>query len=364
MRRVSCCLVALLLCGVTGAQSPVPRPRASAQSAAMRGIRQTTPLPVHLWFHERKHDNFLLTGESKDKIACAEPSRPETVKEIIEKSAVRKAVFQITLDQIAAGEAEVKQEWETVYRLLNAALAPTLPYLDLPGNNAVDLVWKLGGIMQTIAEQTQKLSGEEEIQKRAARQFAAARQLYLQLAKADWTPLGELAQVVATKCQFRSGAFKEAGTELEKIREPMPGEGTYGHYWLVKGWLEEQAGSVETALNAAVLSLVFENKDVDTFPDALLLTARCYEKLEDWSRARDVNFEVASLFTGTPWADKALASLKRILDAGHSGESEAVSVESAFFGFREDMQELAQELLKKQAHKLQPESHETAPVTP
>ena len=131
------------------------------------------------------------------------------------------------------------------------------------------------------------------------------------------------------------------------MEEPTPGDDSYGHYWLLKGELADIAGDVTNAMDAAVKSLCFENKDVETFPDALMLSASCYERLDNAYRARDVYFEVAKLFPGTDWAEDALVRLEAILGSGKTAKKEAATAESTFFGLEEDMNALAEALVKE-----------------
>ena len=72
---------------------------------------------------------------------------------------------------------------------------------------------------------------------------------------------------------------KVAKRRIDDMEEPTPGDDSYGHYWLLKGEIAHLGGDITNAMDAAVKSLCFENKDVETFPDALMLSADCYERL-------------------------------------------------------------------------------------
>jgi tetratricopeptide (TPR) repeat protein len=324
-------------------------PRGSAQAAALRGIRATPPLTARLWLSDRKDRDAALVGSADDRIACTDPAAPATVQDVIEKAVIQRAAFELTLDQGALAEAERNRDWVSVYRLLSATLAPALPYLDLPDNNAAEPVWRLGGVMLRIADQTLRGDPAPEARERVVQQYAAAKEIYRHLARAVWSPLGEQARIREVQCLLKMGQSEPARTAIEQIREPLPGDSAYGLYWLTRGWMAAQAGDTNAALDAAVLSLAFENKDIESFPDALLLSGHCYEALQEWHRARDVFFEVASLFPGTDWADDAARDLERVLATGRTGTPEDVSVEGAFFGYREDLEELSRTLLKNRA---------------
>ncbi|MBL7077631.1 MAG: hypothetical protein ISS31_09170 [Kiritimatiellae bacterium] len=101
------------------------------------------------------------------------------------------------------------------------------------------------------------------------------------------------------------------------------------------------------ALEGAVRAVCFANKDIDVFPDALLMSGRCYEKLESYHRARDVYYEAGRLFPGTPAGKAARTHLKEIRDAGHTKGEEPDSLVNVFFGVKEDMNSLADKLLDK-----------------
>ncbi len=324
-------------------------PRGGPAASALRGIRATPPLTARLWLADRKDRDAALVGVADDRIACADPARPAPVQEVIEKAVIQRAAFELTLDQGALAEAERTRDWVSVYRLLNATLAPALPYLDLPDNNAAEPVWRLGGVMLRIADLTLRADASADARARVLQQYSAAQELFGHLGRAAWSPLGELARIREVQCLLKRGETGLAREALDAIREPLPGDSAYGFYWLARGELAEQAGDTNAALDAAVLSLAFESKDIETFPEALLLSGRSYEALGEAHRARDVFFEVASLFPGTDWADDAARDLGRVLASGRTATPEEVSVEGAFFGYRENLEELARALLKNRA---------------
>ena len=147
--------------------------------------------------------------------------------------------------------------------------------------------------------------------------------------------------------QIDAEKAKTATRRIEEMEEPTPGDDSYGHYWLLKGEIAHLGGDVTNAMDAAVKSLCFENKDVETFPDALMLSADCYEQLGNFYRARDVYFEVAKLFPGTDWAEDAITRLEAVMASGKTSKKEASTAESTFFGLEEDMNALAEALIKE-----------------
>ena len=124
---------------------------------------------------------------------------------------------------------------------------------------------------------------------------------------------------------------------MERLAVPVPGDRAYGLYWLVQAELEMERGEFRAGMDAAVKSLCFENKDIDTFPDALLASARCYEELQEWHRARDVYYEVARIFPASGWADLAVRRLRFIMKKELTKADDTSPIESVFFGFKEDM---------------------------
>ncbi len=83
------------------------------------------------------------------------------------------------------------------------------------------------------------------------------------------------------------------------------------------------------------------------FPAALLLSADCYAALGEYHRARDVYYEVAMLFPNTDWGEDALEGLRRVMEGKKTAEKEQTALEDVFFNVTEDMNALAEELLKK-----------------
>ena len=94
-----------------------------------------------------------------------------------------------------------------------------------------------------------------------------------------------------------------------------------------------------------IVSFAFESKDIETFPDALLLSAVCHERLEHMHRARDVYFEVARLFKNTAWGDIARDRLVEVMKDERVLEPEPVNIAKVFFAIDEDMNAVVEEFL-------------------
>jgi len=85
---------------------------------------------------------------------------------------------------------------------------------------------------------------------------------------------------------------------------------------------------------------------VETFPDALLLSARCDEELLEPYRARDIYYEVAKLFPRTDWAAVAVERLHGLMNQGLTREKEKSPIENVFFKTGDDINKLVEALFK------------------
>ena len=73
--------------------------------------------------------------------------------------------------------------------------------------------------------------------------------------------------------------------------------------------------------------------------DALLVSAQCYEEMQEWHRARDVYYEVARIFPATDYAAMSIKRLRFIMKKELSMGKEKVPIEYIFFRYKEDMNE-------------------------
>jgi tetratricopeptide (TPR) repeat protein len=203
--------------------------------------------------------------------------------------------------------------------------------------------------MMQVASRSLRTANNDESHARALRQYESASDVLSALAEAkDWSPEGRVAVVKFCQCLLARGKTKTAAYHLDEFPEPVPGDAAYGPFWLVKGLLAETKEEWREALRCGILSVDFDNKNGESFPEALLLCARAYEELEEWYRARDIYFEVAQLFQNTEWGDDAANRLRAILDSGRTAEREAdQAIENAFFGVSEDINKLARDFLNR-----------------
>lgn len=327
--------------------APVLRPGAVAGAAQFRGITFATPAKADLWLTDRKDMQVMLVGYGDGKVAYAEVETPGVPRGTIDVDTVARATFELNVDYGLLTQAERQRDWAAYYRLLAPVLLPMLPYLFVPENNAAEPTMSLVECMLKLAAKSEREAVDEEDKAKVLKQYEGIYNILQNLAKVDWSPLGGIATIKGSRCLLKLGKPKTAAFYLDEMMQPSQGDTAYGYYWLVRGLLAEYHGETRAAMDAAVLSVAFETKEIETFPDALLLSARCYEELQEWYRARDVYFEVASLFPNTDWADDAAVRLENILDGEHVKKPEEdLMIESVFFGVSEDINELGRKLLQ------------------
>lgn len=194
--------------------------------------------------------------------------------------------------------------------------------------------------------------------------YQRAYSLLKAVSKVEWSLDAELGALRAVQCLAAIGETDKAEKELNAIRDPSPGDESFGLYWLAKAQLAYSKGQTKDAMNASVKSVAFDNKNIETFPDALFMTGRCYEDLLEWYRARDVYYEIARLFPGTSHGDTARGKLKYLMDKGFTKEKEKSAIEAVFFGLDEDVNAKVTDLLKGTLDVDKPETDESADDSP
>ena len=307
------------------------------------------PVKARLWTDDDKILATVLLGRADGDVVYAKADSPGKLEGVLPLAKIRRAAFEAAPDLDALVKARRERDDPAMCRVLAAAYGATYPFLDLPGNNAVEPVATLATTMMQVAAKTRREADNDEARARALRQYESASDVLTSLAEArNWSPEGQVAGIKLCQCLLARGKAEDAAKRLDEIPEPMAGDAAYGPYWLTRGLLAERGGDTCEALRCAVLSVDFDNKNGESFPAALLLSARSYGTLGEWYRARDVYFEVARLFPNTDAGDDACAALRSILDGGKTAEPEAdQAVENAFFGVTEDINKLARDFLNK-----------------
>lgn len=286
----------------------------------------------------------ILVGMQADKVRFrfAENPRVETAAKLKD---IQAATFKIVYDQDAVRQAMARRDWDAAARTLYAAAYPLLPFLPLPDNNGAALAMRAGNCLMRGAAVRSRCGTTAAERKLAEADYKTALHTFEKTAAAKGFEEVEAARLNAILCRVLLDRLDEAQAVLGGIGVPGRTDDTVGLYWLVRSRLAFGRGQFRDALAAAVQSVGFGTKDPDTFPDALLLSGLCYEQLGQLYRARDVYYEVASLFQRTPWADVALARLPPIMAAGQTRGQEPVPITTTFFESEDDVNTKVQQLL-------------------
>jgi tetratricopeptide (TPR) repeat protein len=337
--------------GLAGAQAPAPAPATNAAPNPNAGL-----LRAQLVTAQREMDVFLLERKG-ESLFYRPPNVPAGVMAQLRFADVQEANFVIDYDEVAVFNAVREKKWTTAAQLILTPVTPALPFLDLPGNSACAAVMEAARYLVQGGRAFQKAGGEANL-KYASQRFGQARELFDRVAAVTWYPDGAEAKLRSVQCLQDLGQADEAAAALDRMLVPEPSSPEFGLYWLTKANLSYAAKDLPTAVDAAARSLAFQNKDMETFVEASMLSARCYEDLLEMHRARDVYYEMARLFGGTEAGDRARARLEHIMRNGLTKEKEAANVAKVFFGSEEDMDALAEQFLSGKAG-AQPEASDS-----
>jgi len=336
----------MLLCLGAGlsaarAQTSATHPAATTQ---FPGLTRTPTVEATLRVEDIAKDLKLIGRTEANEIVYLDEGRMR--KLALEK--VESAYYRIEIDRYVVHQHKRRQNWAGAVNALMKAIKPCLLYLDLPGNNAAEIALDTGDCMMKAAGAATGAAKTDEERAAAEEQYKAAYSLYRYVMEAEWFSGSQVARIRRVQCLLALNKPKTAAHYFNAIDRPFVGDLSYGFYWLVKAQLALVEEDYQGAMDAAVNSVCFENKDVNTFPDALLVTAQCYEELQNWHRARDVYYEVARVFPNTEWSGAARKRLRFIMKEGHTTEKEDKLIEHVFFGLDEDMNEMAKELLQSE----------------
>jgi len=318
----------------------------AATTAAAGDAKLYPPLQAILRVRDSNQDVTII-GRTEGELLLVEGSNVHGARKKIAVDAIERAHFRFKIEQGELRKHVMARQWNAAVRLLVKPLQVTLPYLDVPENNAADLVIAAGDYMMRAADVSRRAATTDEDRETVKKQYEAAYAILSYPTKADWYSGADIARLKRMKCLLELSKPKTAHHYFGQLREPVPGDRAYGLYWLVKAEMDYGKKAFRAAMDAAVKSLAFENKDVDTFPDALILSAACYEELQEWHRARDVYYEVACIFPGSDWADAAVSRLHFIMDRELTSGEDKTPIENVFFGLNEDMDQKVRDLFEK-----------------
>jgi hypothetical protein len=335
----------LLVCAgvsaVQGADGDTPAARPASSSSAP--VVSTAPIKVRIWRGKESHE-ATLTGYTEDEVVVT-GGVPNAPGGRILISQITRAQFELEYDTYEVGKAVRLNDWPGAVRILLPVIKPYLSYLMIPENNVAELAMNVGTYMLRSATRTARTAGDDPAKRELAqKQYEAAHDIFKSCARIQWSSAGQVAVLKGCRCLLAMNKTKTAQHHVSQMAEPMPGDAAFGYYWLIRGEFEFRANRYRECMDGVLKSVCFENKDAETFPDALLLSARCYEELLEPYRARDVYYEVAKLFPRTDWSAVAVERLKVIMEKGQTREKEKSTIEDVFFKTSDDMNKLVQQL--------------------
>lgn len=335
-----CCMLGVALVGTFSTN-------ASGQTVKSAKASRPTVVPVPGYVRAKGEEREItIVGRAEDNIIFVLGNKPVGVRRSIAAKDIEAIAFDLRYEPGHLDLAVRLQEWDKAIRMLLPVVSPLLPYLDLENNNGAELVLQVGDYMMRSADVKSRVAKTDAEKEQVDKLYRTAYTVLRYGTRAEWSKVGTLSALKSCKCLLALQKPKTSRQLFDKIIEPVPGDAAYGLYWLVKAELEAEKGEWRPAMDAAVKSLCFENKDIDTFPDALMISARCYEELQEWYRARDVYYEVARLFPSTDWSRNATERLKFIMGEELTKEEEKAPIETIFFALKDDMNKLVTDLLE------------------
>ena len=295
---------------------------------------------------EKQSREVELVNRQGPKLAYREKGGPKEASLVMDVAAVTSLDFDLQIETDPFNRALANRDWSVVATTLWPVITPLMPYLDITDNNAAGFAYTMGSAMIKVADGHRKSNTPDK----ANRLYLEAQKVLDLLAKAEWFEDAQAARIKAALCLVAVTNYPQAAAQLKAAQIPEIGDATWGIYWYAQAVLKAARGETREAMNAVTRSLTFENKDIDLFPDALMLSARLYEDLLEPYQARDVYYEVAKVFPNTEWAVAAREHLKFIMDKGLTKGQEKTQVEMVFFGLKDDVNAKATALLNGDDH--------------
>lgn len=264
---------------------------------------------------------------------------------VLSFSDIKRVRIEAKYDRSALRKAIGQGQHGAAAAMLVKPLLPTLPFLELPGCNVTPVAMDAVALLMRAAEE-RLLVGDDKARTEAMRQYKVALAFAEAVSRADWYEAAEEADCRAVACLVALDQVDKAKERLTDLAIPAETDPAFGWHALARARVLTSEGQWEAALEAAVESLAFETKDIDSFPGAMVISATCYEKLDEWHRARDVYYALGRLFRDTTWEVYAIGRLRRILEQGLTDEEEKQLVHQVFFSGREDLNGQAQSLIE------------------
>lgn len=283
-----------------------------------------------------------FVGRQGKTLSYRDKGGPKEASLSIDLTTVISVDFEFKIETETLNRALLARNWSGVATTLWPEISPLTPYLDITDNNAAGLAYTMGSAMIRVADGHRSARADDK----ARRLYLEAIKVFESLKKAEWFEDAGVARMKSALCYIALTNYPQAEAILKETDSPEIGDASWGLYWFVQASLKHARGDARGAMNAVTKSLTFENKDIDIFPDALMLSAQLYEDLLEPYQARDVYYEVAKIFPGTEWATNARTHLKFILDKGLTKGKQNAPVEMVFFGLKDDVNAKAAALLK------------------
>jgi tetratricopeptide (TPR) repeat protein len=263
---------------------------------------------------------------------------------------IRRVRIRIEYDRSALRKYLARQNYGAAAATLVKPLLPCLPFLQVPDNNQTPAAMDALTLLMRAAEERMRV-GDAKAKREAVQQYRVAQAFARAIAQADWYEGAEEAACRAIACMVALGEREKAREEIEGLAVPSETDPAIGWHALARAQLLYEEESWEQALEAAAESVAFETKDFDSFPGALLVSARCYEKLDEWHRARDIYHAMGRLLRNTTWEVHAIARLRHIMDEGLTKEEEKQELHDVFFSGKIDYNAEARELIEQYAER-------------
>lgn len=352
----------IVICMLAALPLLAQAPRTTAAAAPAAVFRNTGPVKLRIWVDKVSREVTLL-GRADNSLQLSS-SQEGVPGARMDRAQIERAEFELDYDRYEVAKAAHRSDWSTVIRIMQPALQKMLPYLDLPENNAAEPAMELGTYMLRAASRTDRTATNDVARALARKQYEAAYEIFKACARVEWSSVGQLGVLKGCRCLLAMDKPKTARFHIDQMTEPAPGDDAYGHYFLIRAELAVRESRYRDAMDAAVKSICFENKEVETFPDALLMSARCYEELLEPYRARDVYYEVAKLFPRSDWAAVAVDRLRVIAASGKTAAKETSTIENVFFKTADDMNALVEALFKEIENPVAMDDDDGSTVTP
>jgi hypothetical protein len=285
----------------------------------------------------KQRHRVVLLGRREGMVLFRYADSDSAAVAALDPGDIRKVRIRIEYDRDAYSKARRAKDWALAGAILAKALAPALQFVDIRENNVVSPAIRAATCFMRAAAVQTKGSWLPAERKAGEREYRLANALLQAAMKAEWSSRSDTASLMSAICLVAMSKLDQAQAVMETQSVPDSSDDEYGLYRLAQAHILVANEKYNEALAEAVDGLAFETKDIDTFPDSLLLSAHCYEKIGDWYRARDVYYEVARLFGGTHWDVAARNRLQVIMAEGHTAEDETVAAENVFFGIEEDI---------------------------